>query len=58
MKLSGQMVKSLGKLIIKIYSVGACAVLGMANQVTSKQRPGILPFPKLCPPEVYVQTLL
>ena len=31
-KLSGQMVKSLGKLIIKMYSVGACAVLGMTNQ--------------------------
>ena len=26
------MVKSLGKSIIKVYSVGACAVLGMSNQ--------------------------
>ena len=33
-KLSGQMVKSLGKSIIKIYSMGACAVLGMNNQDT------------------------
>ena len=33
-KLSGQMVKSLGKSVIKIYSVGACAVLGMSNQDT------------------------
>ena len=30
--LSGQMVKSLGKSIIKMYSMGACAVLGMTNQ--------------------------
>ena len=28
----GQVVKSLGKLIIKIYSMGACATLGMSNQ--------------------------
>ena len=27
-KLSGQMVKSLGKSIIKMYSIGACVVLG------------------------------
>ena len=31
-KLSGQMVKSLGKSIIRIYSTGACAILGMNNQ--------------------------
>ena len=31
-KLSGQMVKSLGKLIIRVYSMGACAILGMSNQ--------------------------
>ena len=31
-KLSGQMVKSLGHLIISMYSMGACAVLGIANQ--------------------------
>ena len=31
-KLSGQMVKSLGKSIIKMYSMGACAVLGIRNQ--------------------------
>ena len=30
--LSGQMVKSLGKSIIKIISMGACAVLGIKNQ--------------------------
>ena len=31
-KLSGQMVKSLGKSIIKMYSMAACAILGMTNQ--------------------------
>ena len=31
-KLSGQMVKSLGISIIRMYSMGACAVLGMSNQ--------------------------
>ena len=31
-KLSGQMVKSLGKSVINIYSMGACAVLGISNQ--------------------------
>ena len=31
-KLSGQMVEFLGKSIIRMYSVGACAVLGMSNQ--------------------------
>ena len=31
-KLSGQMVKSLGRSIINMYSMGACAVLGINNQ--------------------------
>ena len=31
-KLLGQIVKSLGKSIIKMYSMGACQVLGMTNQ--------------------------
>ena len=31
-KLSGQMVKSLGRSLIKMYSMGACAALGMSNQ--------------------------
>ena len=31
-KLLGQMVKALGKSITKMYSMGACAVLGMTNQ--------------------------
>ena len=31
-KLSGQMVKSLGKSILNMYSMGTCAVLGISNQ--------------------------
>ena len=31
-KLSGQIVKSLGKSIINMYSMGACAALGLSNQ--------------------------
>ena len=31
-KLSGQMVKSLSKSIINMYSMGACSVLGITNQ--------------------------
>ena len=31
-KLSGQMVKSLAKTIINMYSMGACSVLGITNQ--------------------------
>ena len=31
-KLSGQMVKSLGNLIINMYSMGACSALGIADQ--------------------------
>ena len=31
-KLSGQMVRSLGNSIINMYSMGACAVLGITNQ--------------------------
>ena len=31
-KLSGQIVKSLGKSIINMYSMGACSVLGIINQ--------------------------
>ena len=31
-KLSGQMVKSLGRSIINMYSMGACSVLGISNK--------------------------
>ena len=33
-KLAGQMVRSLGRSIINMYSMGACAVLGISNQDT------------------------
>ena len=33
-KLLGQMVKSLGKSIINMYSMGACSALGIRNQET------------------------
>ena len=36
-KLSGQMVKSLGKSIINMYSMGACSVLGITNQDASSE---------------------
>ena len=36
-KLSSQMVKCLGKSIIKMYSMRACAVLGMTNQDALKE---------------------
>ena len=31
-KLSGQMLKSLGKSVINMYSMGACSALGITNQ--------------------------
>ena len=36
-KLSGQMVKSLGKSIINMYSMGACAALRITNQDASSE---------------------
>ena len=36
-KLSGQMVKSLGKSITHTYSMGACAMLGINNQDAAQQ---------------------
>ena len=43
-KLSSQMVKSLGKSIIKMYLMGACAILGMRNQNTLSEDLGSDPF--------------
>ena len=43
-KLSGQMVKSLGKSIINMYSMGACAVLGITNQDALSEDLEIDPF--------------
>ena len=36
-KLSGQMVKSSGRSIINMYSMGACALLGISNQDASSE---------------------
>ena len=44
-KLSGQMVKSLGKSIINMYSMGACSVLGITNQVALSEDLENDPFP-------------
>ena len=43
-KLSGQMVKSLGKSIINMYSMGACAALGISNQDALSEDLGSDPF--------------
>ena len=43
-KLSGQMVKLLGKTIINMYSMGACSVLGRTNQEALSEDLGNDPF--------------
>ena len=43
-KLSGQMVKSLGRSIINMYSMGACAVPGINNQEALSEDLGNDPF--------------
>ena len=43
-KLSGQMVKSLGHSVINMYSMGACAVLGIRNQDALGEDLGNDPF--------------
>ena len=44
-KLSGQMVKSLGHSFINMYSMGACAVLGISNQEALSEDLENDPFP-------------
>ena len=44
-KLSGQMVKSLGRSIINMYSMGACSVLGITNQEALSEDLENDPFP-------------
>ena len=44
-KLSGQMVKSLGKSVIKVYLIGACAILGISNQDVLSEDLESDPFP-------------
>ena len=43
-KLLGQMVKSLGCLIINMYSIGACSVLGITNQEALSEDLENIPF--------------
>ena len=56
-KLSGQMVKSLGKSIIKMYSMGTCAIFGITNQDALSKNLESDPY-KLSSPEVYVLAVL
>ena len=44
-KLSNQMVKSLGKSIIKMYLMVACSVLGMSNQDALREKMESDPLP-------------
>ena len=44
-KLSGQMIKSLGKSITNMYSMGACSVLGITNQEALSKDLENDPFP-------------
>ena len=43
-KHSGQVVKSLGRSVINMYSMGACAVLGISNQDALSEDPENDPF--------------
>ena len=43
-KLSGQMVKSLGSSIIRMYLMGACAVLGISDQDALSEDLENIPF--------------
>ena len=57
-KLSGQMVKSLGCSIINMYSMGACAALGITNQDALSEDLENDPFPKLCSSKIYSRIVL
>ena len=57
-KLSGQMVKFLGKSIIRMYSMGACAVLGMSNQDALSEDLESDPFLNSALQKVHLQTVL
>ena len=43
-KLSGQMVKSLGRSVINMYSMGACSALGITNQEALSKDLETIPF--------------
>ena len=51
-KLSGQMVKLLGHSIINMYSMGACAALGITNQDALSEE--LENDPKLCSSKIYL----
>ena len=53
-KLSGQMVKSSGKSIINMYSMGACVVSGISNHDVLSKNLEIDPFLKLCSSKIYL----
>ena len=55
-KLSGQMVKSLGKSIINMYSMGACAALGISNQEALSE--DLENDPELCSSKIYLRAVL
>ena len=57
-KLSGQMVKSLERLILNTYSMGACSALGITNQDALSEDLENDPFSKLCCSKVYLRTVL
>ena len=57
-KLSGQMVHSLGCSIINMYSMGACAVLGISNQDALSEDLEKPSFPKLCSSKIYLLVVL
>ena len=56
-KLSGQMVKSLGRSIINMYSMGACAALGMTNQDALSEDLENDPFLN-CSSKIYLRIVL
>ena len=57
-KLLGQMVKSLGKSIINMYSMGACSALGITNQDALSEDLENDPFSKHCSSKIYLQAVL
>ena len=57
-KLSGQMVKSLGKSIINMYSIGACSALGITNQEALSEDLENNPFLSSGSSKIYLRIVL